>query len=998
MARDSNLTDDLEALAEEERQGLGDPPSIEQLIALRDGELPEDEAERFRDRIAVDPESATVYLELKRSADLEPAGETAAAVSPAAVDDAWEKLAPSLRADAPGSARPEGNAYRVLPFPRRGWWGRVFGVAAVLALAVGLVWLLTERGPRSQPDGDYHEVSITQAELRDNRLEVPEEAPGITFQIDAPALDASGEVVVELLDSSGRVIRRQEVAIEAGQRQLDFDVASRSLEEGRSYRLVVRRIDASTADRPWIDVVFAPVFVPAPKTGGMPAPDTCEAIDKQVSVTAERRQAGDRRAAEESYNDLLERSRTHGCPVQEARIWSGLATPVILEGRLLEGLRLLERADDVLSSPAAKAATDFEDEANWAKAAIELSRGTAYSRLGWLPDARQALAEARALYRRDGTDARRWARVLLQLARVYRLEGDVDEARETIREAQGWARETEDWKLRAAVWQESARLDIESGRLDAAERALDRAVAAIEKADELARANVLADVAELRARQGRWAESLRLVEAALDLEKPDLNLEAHARHVCSVAWFGLGDLDDAWRWRFMSAIMGLREGFPQHTYDRCAMHEAFTLNVGALDVGNDQFDGLINIGDGGSLTVNNTANQWTNGGTIHLMGGTLAGETVDNIDLITGFGLITARVLNNGEIEAMGGQLTINSSAAPDIDGTGSPEMGVLSAVDGNLRVVNALGSYAFDGTINVGAARAMLFDSINMFNNGTINMTGGTLILDQLNQNGQMNVNSAISTVQADIVNFGGASNTVINSTLAVGGDTTIASTAVMTGAGTLRNNGDLFGAFNIAVNVDNRGEFNPGTSVGVADIDGDYFNRGGSTMHFEIEGLALNQFDRVNITGQAALDGKLAVVLGGGFTPDWGDSWSIINYGSVVDDFAVFSFDSLADPLLRWWHEATPDSYDIGVRHVADVNRDNVINFEDLNLVVSFFNMTGMGLPGDADEDGDVDFEDLNLVVSFFNTFAPANVPAPGGATLLAISLLVGLRRRRD
>lgn len=43
----------------------------------------------------------------------------------------------------------------------------------------------------------------------------------------------------------------------------------------------------------------------------------------------------------------------------------------------------------------------------------------------------------------------------------------------------------------------------------------------------------------------------------------------------------LGDLDDAWRWRFMSAVMGLREGFPQATYDRCALHDAFRLHLGA---------------------------------------------------------------------------------------------------------------------------------------------------------------------------------------------------------------------------------------------------------------------------------------------------------------------------------------------------------------------------------------------------------------------------------
>jgi cation diffusion facilitator CzcD-associated flavoprotein CzcO len=39
----------------------------------------------------------------------------------------------------------------------------------------------------------------------------------------------------------------------------------------------------------------------------------------------------------------------------------------------------------------------------------------------------------------------------------------------------------------------------------------------------------------------------------------------------------MSELDDPWRWRFMSRILGLREGFPQETHDRCAIHAAFRL-------------------------------------------------------------------------------------------------------------------------------------------------------------------------------------------------------------------------------------------------------------------------------------------------------------------------------------------------------------------------------------------------------------------------------------
>jgi cation diffusion facilitator CzcD-associated flavoprotein CzcO len=62
-----------------------------------------------------------------------------------------------------------------------------------------------------------------------------------------------------------------------------------------------------------------------------------------------------------------------------------------------------------------------------------------------------------------------------------------------------------------------------------------------------------------------------------------LTFRGFLRHFC--------DLDDAWRWRFMRAILELREGFPQATYDRCARFSNFHLHEGspveaAREVGN----------------------------------------------------------------------------------------------------------------------------------------------------------------------------------------------------------------------------------------------------------------------------------------------------------------------------------------------------------------------------------------------------------------------------
>jgi cation diffusion facilitator CzcD-associated flavoprotein CzcO len=52
-----------------------------------------------------------------------------------------------------------------------------------------------------------------------------------------------------------------------------------------------------------------------------------------------------------------------------------------------------------------------------------------------------------------------------------------------------------------------------------------------------------------------------------------LTFRGFLRHFC--------DLEDVWRWRFMRAILELREGFPQATYDRCARFANFHLHEGS---------------------------------------------------------------------------------------------------------------------------------------------------------------------------------------------------------------------------------------------------------------------------------------------------------------------------------------------------------------------------------------------------------------------------------
>jgi cation diffusion facilitator CzcD-associated flavoprotein CzcO len=71
-------------------------------------------------------------------------------------------------------------------------------------------------------------------------------------------------------------------------------------------------------------------------------------------------------------------------------------------------------------------------------------------------------------------------------------------------------------------------------------------------------------------------------EVVVFCRRPELQLVQPYRWLTFAGFLRhVSELDDAWRWRFMSHILGLREGFPQETYDRCAVHPNFDLRAGS---------------------------------------------------------------------------------------------------------------------------------------------------------------------------------------------------------------------------------------------------------------------------------------------------------------------------------------------------------------------------------------------------------------------------------
>ncbi|NPD66037.1 NAD(P)/FAD-dependent oxidoreductase [Lichenicola cladoniae] len=57
----------------------------------------------------------------------------------------------------------------------------------------------------------------------------------------------------------------------------------------------------------------------------------------------------------------------------------------------------------------------------------------------------------------------------------------------------------------------------------------------------------------------------------------------------------IGDMTDAWRWRILGYVLGMREGFPPATYDRVQAFSTFTMHVGAPWTNASVVDGRIRL-------------------------------------------------------------------------------------------------------------------------------------------------------------------------------------------------------------------------------------------------------------------------------------------------------------------------------------------------------------------------------------------------------------------
>jgi hypothetical protein len=195
----------------------------------------------------------------------------------------------------------------------------------------------------------------------------------------------------------------------------------------------------------------------------------------------------------------------------------------------------------------------------------------------------------------------------------------------------------------------------------------------------------------------------------------------------------------------------------------------------------------------------------------------------------------------------------------------------------------------------------------------------------------------------------------------------------------------------------VNFEGDLKPGNSPAALSFAGNVSFGPDAKLSIELGGANPGgQFDQLNVNGQLTVGGILEVALINSFMPAAGQTFDILNWGSLAGTFSGISLPTLNGG--KTWN--TSQLYTGGVLSITattvpgDFDSDGDVDGADFVAWQTHF-PTPFGATladGDADGDGDVDGADFVVWQTNF-PFTPAPggspVPEPGACILLLIAL---------
>ena len=333
----------------------------------------------------------------------------------------------------------------------------------------------------------------------------------------------------------------------------------------------------------------------------------------------------------------------------------------------------------------------------------------------------------------------------------------------------------------------------------------------------------------------------------------------------------------------------------------------------------------------GKITVDGAGSTWNNTGSFLIgdVGRTGAGEV---------------EILHGGQVTDTGARVGSSSADTPSkatVDGVGStwnnaadlyigwsPGSAELYITHGGTVTVGT-DAYIFAGRNNLdrAATAAVLVDgansSLTVARNlqvggnagGSLTITGGARVSDasalvypkSVNIPGTVLVDGpgSIWTTSGDIILDGLL-------TQSNGGRVVVGGLLLIQEAGELQGNGRLMGDVSNGVLVA------PGASLGRLTIAGNYAQVSTGTLQIDLGGLSPGtDFDQLSVMGSTTLDGTLSVSLVNSFSPKLGDSFDILDWGTLSGTFSTLQLPALGNNLA--WD--TSQLYTTGVISVTTV-----------------------------------------------------------------------------
>jgi T5SS/PEP-CTERM-associated repeat protein len=328
---------------------------------------------------------------------------------------------------------------------------------------------------------------------------------------------------------------------------------------------------------------------------------------------------------------------------------------------------------------------------------------------------------------------------------------------------------------------------------------------------------------------------------------------------------------------------------------------------------------------GGNLTLNrgklNITNQVLTVGSSGQLGSTLDlnDDMTVNVTLgTTNQGLVTG----DGELggtftNAATGELRGEPGKSLKLTGAGNINAGQINLFGGMVEftqnLTNSIGALVTgNGTLKVGTL---------MTNSGTMNFSGlANIVGDVTNNSGAKIISSGggPTTFHDDVINNGEIRTSAGSFTTFFGATS---GSGTYTGTGTVNFEGDL----------------KPGNSPASISFGGNMALGVDAALKMELGGLtAGSQYDQVTVAGNVTLDGVLQILLISGFTPSAGNSFDLLNWGSLSGTFSSLELPALNSGLT--WN--TSQLYTTGVISVVaagipgDYNNNGIVDAGDYVL----------------------------------------------------------------